>query len=98
MGEPDLLHEFAGFGGDGAFPVGIVRDASGAICGSTRGGGSEGSGTFFEIDPAGGYSVPSFCEFCGEPNGDQPVGAPVVMPDGSGIGTSTARISATSIG
>src|ERR1017187_10338672 len=47
------LHNF-GSGADGAHPgAGLVFDAAGNLYGTTRGGGTYGGGTVFELTPAG---------------------------------------------
>jgi uncharacterized repeat protein (TIGR03803 family) len=48
-----VIHDFTSSGG-GTGPVGgLVRDSSGNLYGATGGGGAGGSGTIFELSPAG---------------------------------------------
>jgi uncharacterized repeat protein (TIGR03803 family) len=87
-GTMTLLHDFGDHQSDGGFPTGMVQDGAGVIYGVTRGGGAYGGGAFFKYDPVAGYSVvDSFCDFCDNPNGWEPHGAPVIMADGSLVGT-----------
>ncbi len=46
----NLLYNFTGMNGDGAFPYGtIISDRSGNIYGTTMAGGRKGSGTVFKV-------------------------------------------------
>jgi uncharacterized repeat protein (TIGR03803 family) len=53
-----VLHSFAGGGADGAAPeAGVIADDTGALYGTTRGGGKDDAGTVFRLTPpAGGNS------------------------------------------
>ncbi len=48
-----VLHNFIG-PGDGAGPVGLIRDAAGNLYGTTQGNGQEGGGNIFELTYANG--------------------------------------------
>jgi len=48
-----VLHSFTGAGGDGLYPyAGLIRDTSGNLYSTTKGGGTASYGTVFEIRPA----------------------------------------------
>lgn len=49
------LYSF-GSGTDGQYPIGLIRDGSGNLYGTTPNGGVYGVGTVFELSPAGGGS------------------------------------------
>src|ERR1039458_10243465 len=52
-----VLHSFTPYYGDGTGPsAGLIFDAAGNLYGTTRGGGTYGAGTVFELTPAGGGS------------------------------------------
>jgi uncharacterized repeat protein (TIGR03803 family) len=58
-----LLHSFDGKG-DGAGPIGNLTDVGGLLYGTTYGGGANGAGTAFRVDPISGdattlYGFPS---------------------------------------
>src|SRR5258708_18535182 len=66
-----VLHSFTG-GADGAYPVGgLVRDGIGDLYGTTRTGGSSGSGTVFKVDATGKESV--LYSFTGGADGGVPI-------------------------
>jgi uncharacterized repeat protein (TIGR03803 family) len=49
-----VLHSFGATGTDGAHPwAGLTFDAAGDLYGATKSGGDDGSGTVFELTPAG---------------------------------------------
>jgi len=57
-GQYTVLHSFTGTGGDGSNPTGgLVRDHKGNLYGTTLNGGAYGSGTAFELDSAGRYTI-----------------------------------------
>jgi len=71
----NVLYQFTG-GADGAFPVSIVMDSTGALYGIASGGGtvmthcSEGCGTFFKLTPAPGgtWTFSVLHSFTGNPD------------------------------
>jgi uncharacterized repeat protein (TIGR03803 family) len=75
-----LLYSFAGSPDDGAFPVaGIVRDSSGNLYGTTRGGGPSGNGIVFKLDTSGSLTI--LHEFAGSPeDGAHPYAGLVLDP------------------
>ena len=81
-----VLYAFAG-GNDGAYSqAGLIRDSSGNLYGTTRGGGGSkacgdyGCGTIFKLAPDGTESV--LYAFTGAGDGGEPYGG--VVADGSG--------------
>lgn len=57
-GKYTVLYSFTGTGGDGSNPTGgLVRDPKGNLYGTTLNGGAYGSGTAFELDSAGRYTI-----------------------------------------
>jgi len=81
-----ILHAFAG-GSDGTMPsVGLVRDAQGNLYGTTGKGGAYNDGVLYKITPDGSYRV--LHAFGKRQSGAAlPVGAPVLLSDGSLAGT-----------
>ncbi|HEV2379785.1 MAG TPA: choice-of-anchor tandem repeat GloVer-containing protein [Terriglobia bacterium] len=79
-GTETILHSFAGFPNDGAFPAGVtlLRDAAGNLYGATIYGGAYdnsvglGYGVVFKVTPSGTESV--LLNFNGRGNGGYPVG------------------------
>jgi uncharacterized repeat protein (TIGR03803 family) len=56
-GTLNVLYSFTG-SGDGALPwAGMIADASGNLYGTTYGGGANGQGTVFQLDPSGTLTV-----------------------------------------
>lgn len=51
------LHEFSAEGGDGNLPWTLIRDADGALYGSTLSGGANNSGTIYKLETTGAYRV-----------------------------------------
>jgi uncharacterized repeat protein (TIGR03803 family) len=76
------LYSFTG-GSDGASPGGFVRDQAGNLYG-TAGGGSNGAGVVYKLDPAGNQTV--LYSFTGGADGAQPIGV-VLDPAGNLYGT-----------
>jgi uncharacterized repeat protein (TIGR03803 family) len=54
-GKETVLHSFAG--PEGAYPMGLTRDAMGNLYGTTTGGGAFDYGTVFKIDATGNETV-----------------------------------------
>ncbi len=75
---------------DGTQPIGgLIQGTDGNLYGTTSGGGSEGSGTIYKIDPATD-SLTTLYVFCSQPNcadGSSPFGALVEGTDGNFYGT-----------
>jgi len=91
-GKKTVLHSFAGYPTDGAYPVAVLlRDASGNLYGTTSGGGAggnEGFGTVFKIDVTGTETVPY--SFTGGSDGRFPLAGLVMDAKGSLYGTTVA--------
>ncbi|MEI6085446.1 MAG: choice-of-anchor tandem repeat GloVer-containing protein [Verrucomicrobiota bacterium] len=73
-GEFRVLHSFSGTPGDGSSPPGDLTPVDGVLYGLTPGGGSDGIGTIFKINPDGsGYQVlhsfPGGASYGGRPTG-----------------------------
>ncbi len=85
-----VLYRFQG-GSDGGSPVaGLLMTKSGALLGTTYGGGS-GGGVIFELTPSGStYSEKVLHEFSGSPDGLNPAGALVTDANGNLYGTTSA--------
>ena len=65
-----VLYSFSSSNGDGALPqVGLVFDSAGNLYGTTRGGGTYGYGTVFQLNPSNGIWTESILyDFgCGNP-------------------------------
>ena len=84
-----LLHTFSGAGGDGAVPVDIDFDpTSGALFGTTWGGGSSGHGTVYELSHTNtGWQENVLYSFQGRPDGDRPLGLHLDHKTGALYGT-----------
>jgi uncharacterized repeat protein (TIGR03803 family) len=82
-----LLHSFDASGNGGCAPVaGVIADASGALYGTTAGGGA-GEGTVFMLTPpstAGGPSTPTVLHTFSGTDGPSPVNPIGLMFDSSG--------------
>jgi uncharacterized repeat protein (TIGR03803 family) len=96
--QEQVLYAFAG-GSDGANPVGVIADASGALYGTTEGGGAVtrcsnlrkhyGCGTVFKLTPAGsGYTERVIHAFRGK-DGAYPVSALLLEQTGALDGTAS---------
>jgi hypothetical protein len=57
-----VLHSFAGSGGDGGWPLGMLFNEKGKLVGTTLIGGSGGYGTIFELTNAKGKKKESWTE------------------------------------
>lgn len=80
-----VLHTFAGGSADGKYPAGgLVEDLDGNIFGATQEGGTSGSGTIFEIDPAGNESL--LYSFTGGADGGFPRSTLLLNPKGEMYG------------
>jgi uncharacterized repeat protein (TIGR03803 family) len=89
-GKETVLHSFAGYPTDGAFPnATLVQDSSGNLYGTTQGGGAYQVGTVFKVDASGTETVLySFCPTkfpCTD--GSYPLGALILDANGSLYGT-----------
>jgi uncharacterized repeat protein (TIGR03803 family) len=83
-GQERVLHTFSG--PDGKSPIGeLARDAQGNLYGATLGGGANGQGTIFMLDPSGNFTV--LHSFSGKGDGASPVGGVVIGPTGRLYGT-----------
>ncbi len=79
-----VLYNFAG-GTDGSFPeAGLVFDAAGDLYGTTSAGGSNGSGTVFELvaGKGGTWSEKVLHTFTGNNDGGSPSSGTLVMDNG----------------
>lgn len=87
-GKLTVLHQFTG-GADGGLPYGtLIRDAQGALYGTTiQGGGSCGCGVVFKIDKAGKETV--LYSFTGGADGAFPLGGLVRDSEGNLYGTAS---------
>jgi uncharacterized repeat protein (TIGR03803 family) len=81
-GKKHLLHTFAG-ASDGAYPNGLIA-VNGVLYGTTEGGGTRNSGTFFSITPAG--TLTTLYNFQDIPDGNLP-GASLIYTGGRFYGT-----------
>jgi uncharacterized repeat protein (TIGR03803 family) len=85
-GNETVLHSFAG-GSDGATPNGgMVRDASGALFGTTAAGGASGSGTVFRVK---GAKEAVLYSFAGGTDGADPQAGLVMDAAGNLYGTTS---------
>jgi uncharacterized repeat protein (TIGR03803 family) len=82
-----ILHHFSGWPVDGGSPTKrLVWGSDGKLYGSTRGGGSDGRGTVFKMNPDGsGYGV--MRSFGGDGDGLDPSGGLLEANDGALYGT-----------
>ena len=70
-GRVHVVHNFEGYAkGDGAYPYASLVVAKGALYGTTRGGGTTGGGTVFEVDALGPERVVYNFDFA--PHGRHP--------------------------
>ena len=85
-----VLYSFQG-GSDGEGPnSGLIVDASGALYGTTSGGGSNKAGTVYKLTPsAGSYTESILYTFTGSPDGAGPIGPLVLDPSGSLYGATS---------
>jgi uncharacterized repeat protein (TIGR03803 family) len=80
-----ILHDFDG-GSGGANPeAGLIRDGSGNLFGTTRGGGNNNAGTVYKLTPAGAFSV--LHDFDGAEGGNSPYAGLLRGTDGTFYGT-----------
>jgi uncharacterized repeat protein (TIGR03803 family) len=86
-GKEAVMHDF-GVGTDGATPNGgVILDGSGALYGTTAGGGDSGSGAVFKIDRMHESVLYSFA---GGTDGSSPQAALAMDADGNLYGTTSA--------
>ncbi len=92
-----VLYDFCRASGctDGQNPqAGVIVDASGALYGTTAGGGANGSGTVFRLTPSrSGYKervLYSFCRRSGCEDGAEPVAGLIVDKGGALYGTTSS--------
>jgi uncharacterized repeat protein (TIGR03803 family) len=78
-------------GRDGAFPAGLIRDAAGALYGTTHYGGALGYGAVFKLTPVAGgtYTESALHSFAGGADGAFPQGGVVMDAKGELYGTTT---------
>jgi uncharacterized repeat protein (TIGR03803 family) len=81
-GKERVLHRFAG-GSEGAYPNGLIA-VNGVLYGTTEGGGTKNSGTFFSITPSG--TLTTLYNFTDIPDGNLP-GANLIYSKGTFYGT-----------
>ena len=82
------LYTFTG-GSDGSHPVsGLVEDSAGNFYGTTAGGGSQGLGTVYKLDPSGNLTV--LYSFTGGPDGSSPFAGLVMDASGNLYGAARA--------
>ena len=86
-----VLYTFTG-NLDGAYPTALISDAAGNLYGAAAAGGTNLTGTVFELSPisGGGWTesiLYNFGPFRGGSDGDQPVGALLLDSSGNLYGT-----------
>jgi len=82
------LASFDGSNGSGPWYTSLVQGADGMFYGSTRVGGTYGSGAMFKISTSGTVTVlHSFCAKANCPDGRGPIGALILGTDGDFYGT-----------
>jgi uncharacterized repeat protein (TIGR03803 family) len=92
-GKETILYEFKGqANGDGASPHGrLAFDANGNIYGTTQGGGTNGTGTVYELSPksGGGWKEKVLYSFSasGTTDGADPSAGMTIAPDGTMFST-----------
>jgi uncharacterized repeat protein (TIGR03803 family) len=90
-GNFSVLHTFGSLpnNADGAYPLyALLRDAAGSLYGTAGGGGANGAGTVFKIDPAGNFSVLyNFCSLANCADGTYPDAALIQDAVGNLFGT-----------
>lgn len=87
-----LLYSFAGPPNDGTYPVGLVRDSSGNLYGTTSAGvvSVNCCGTVFElVNSSGSYTEKLLYTFRGDTDGSYPNGALILDATGKFYGTTT---------
>jgi uncharacterized repeat protein (TIGR03803 family) len=83
-----ILHSFTG-GADGSDPdAGVIRDSAGNLYGTTFGGGINGEGVVYKLDPAGEETL--LYAFTGGADGGKPYAGLIFDPAGNLYGTTTA--------
>jgi uncharacterized repeat protein (TIGR03803 family) len=89
-GAETVLYSFQG-GRDGADPhATVVADSTGALYGTTIGGGVHGAGTVFKLTPTSlGYAKSTLHLFTGPPDGAQPDAHLIIDARGVLFGTTT---------
>jgi uncharacterized repeat protein (TIGR03803 family) len=87
-----VLYTFKG-GADGGIPGGLIRDPSGALYGTTSGGGTVGNGTVFKLTPPGAgktaWTETVLYRFKGGTDGSNPGGLIRDDPSGTLYGTTS---------
>jgi uncharacterized repeat protein (TIGR03803 family) len=84
-----VLYSFTG-GADGSQPLaGLVMDKSGNLYGTTKAGGSTGTGTVFEVNPKTRQETVLY-SFTGQPDGATPFSGLVMDKSGNLYGTTFA--------
>src|SRR5258708_22102878 len=90
-----VLYSFTGGTDGGGVYGGVVMDKQGNLFGTTGGGGAYGDGTVFELSPNsdGTWTETVLYSFAnGDPNGQEPQGAPVLDEAGNLYGTAGGGI------
>ena len=84
-GQETILHNFTG--PDGNVPyAGLVQDSAGILYGTTAGGGANGPGTVFKLDPVTGSEIVLY-SFTGGADGQSPFAGVVLDAAGNIYGT-----------
>ena len=95
----NVLYRFGSRVNDGSGPNSVIVDSSGAVYGTTSGGGSNGDGTVFKLTPsASGYLESILYNFKGGWDGAQPGAGLLADPTGSLFGTTVLGGSGNSAG
>ena len=87
-----VLHRFGLVNGDGTLPIfgSPIFDRAGNLYGTTKGGGSAGRGTVYELTPSsGGWTETVLWNFTGGDDGGQPVNSLIFDGAGNLYGTAT---------
>jgi uncharacterized repeat protein (TIGR03803 family) len=83
-----VLYRFGGYATDGSSPSAVIADDSGALYGTTSGGGANGFGIVFKLTPtASGYTESVIYNFKGGSDGAVPVAGLIADATGALYGT-----------
>src|SRR5262249_15650294 len=87
-GRETILHTFKLSSSDGCSPFGgVVRDPKGDLYGVTDGGGANGVGALYQLDPKGGFTL--LYSFGSGSDGTDPVGEVMRSASGTIFGTTS---------